>query len=576
MQTLLIESSLRAILIATVIALVLFAMRIKAASVRHAVWAGVVVLMLLLPAWVAWGPKASIPVLPPERSSAIELLPPPSPAGLAEPSPRTSPVREDGGYASLDPIAAIYLLGLGVLLLRLAIGTIRATRLTSASCVVPVTVGFLHPRIILPESSRDWPQGQLDAVRAHEGEHIRRRDPLFQWIALLNRALFWFHPLAWWLERKLSGLAEEACDAAVIARGYDAREYSEYLLDLARSVQRAGTRIGAVGMAMPGIGLKHRIRQMLSGVPVPKISRPRMACTVAACAAAAAIFAAGTLVHAQSKGQNSPIFEVASVKPSNPNAGGGGGNGKSKDGGGGLRTSLDHGRFNFTSTLFGLIVRAYGAAGCNETKADCALISGGPDWLTKDRFDIQAKMPDGSPDYTFLQFLRGQAPQLELMLQAMLTERFNLKLHHETKQLPVYALTFVKKGSKIKEASGEMIQLKDGTSVKNQSLLWTPAPLPDGTRSDHLIRMFVRDQSMQSLVDSLSRLMDRPVLDRTGLKGTFDITMDYEMDPDGGPGSIAGPAMFTAFQEQLGLKFDSTRAPVDVLVIDHADKPSEN
>ena len=80
------------------------------------------------------------------------------------------------------------------------------------------------------------------------------------------------------------------------------------------------------------------------------------------------------------------------------------------------------------------------------------LISGGPDWLTKDRFDIQAKMPDGSPDYTFLQFLRGQAPQLELMLQAMLTERFNLKLHRETKQLPVYALTVVKKGSKLKRS----------------------------------------------------------------------------------------------------------------------------
>ena len=160
-------------------------------------------------------------------------------------------------------------------LLRLAIGTIRASRLTSASCVVPVTVGLLHPRIILPECSRDWPQAQLDAVLAHEGEHIRRRDPLFQWLALLNRALFWFHPLAWWLERKLSGLAEEACDAAVIARGYDPREYSEYLLDLARSVERAGTRIDAVGMAMPGIGLKHRIRQMLSGVPVPRISRLR-------------------------------------------------------------------------------------------------------------------------------------------------------------------------------------------------------------------------------------------------------------------------------------------------------------
>jgi len=577
-MTILFESAIRVTLIAAIIALVLFAMRIKTASVLHAVWASVVVLMLLLPAWVAWGPKAPLPILPSQAgqnaTAQFDPLLLPLPTGLPQHS--TSPVREDGESSLREyAIPGIYLLGVCALLLRLAIGTLRATRLTSARCVVPVTVGFLHPRIILPERSREWPQAQLDAVLAHEGEHIRRRDPLFQWLALLNRAIFWFHPLAWWLERKLSGLAEEACDAAVIARGYDAREYSEYLLDLARSVQQAGTRIDAVGMAMPGIGLKHRIRQMLSGVPVPRISRPRMACTVAVCAAAAAILAAGTLVHAQSaKGQLA--FEVASIRPSNPNAGGGGGNGKSKDGGGGLRPSLDHGRFNFTSTLFGLIIRAYGASGCNETKADCALISGGPDWLTKDRFDIQAKMPDGFPDYTFLQLLRGQAPQLELMLQAMLTERFNLKLHHETKQLSVYALTFVKKGSKIKEASGEMIQLKDGTSVKNQSLLWTAAPLLDGTRSDHLIRMFVRDQSMQSLVDSLSRLMDRPVLDRTGLKGTFDITMDYEMDPDAGPGSIAGPAMFTAFQEQLGLKFESTKAPVDVLVIDHADKPSEN
>jgi len=579
MQPLLLECAIRATLIAAVIALVMFAMRIKTAAACHKVWASVVVCMLLLPAWVAWGPKAPLPVLPPgvgQTTTAIAIA--------ATRGPVTTPIQARTESIPLArpevPIAlAIYLVGLGVLLLRLLIGTIRANRLTSASCVVPVTVGFLHPRIILPKSARDWPQAQLDAVLAHEGEHVRRRDPLFQWLALLNRALFWFHPLAWGLERKLSGLAEEACDAAVIARGYDPREYSEYLLDLAKSVQGAGARIEAVGMAMPGIGLRHRIQQMLSGVPVPRISRPRMACTIAVCAAAAAILAAGTLVHAQSaKSQSGVQFEVASIRPSNPNAGGGGG-GKSKDGGGGLRPGLDHGRLTFSSTLFGLIIRAYAIAGCGEVRADCVQISGGPEWLKKDRFDIQAKMPGGSPDYTFLQFLRGEAPQLEVMLQAMLAERFNLKFHRETKQLPVYTLIVMKNGSKLKPASGEMIQRKDGTSVRNQSLLWTPAPLPDGTRSNQLIRMFARDQSMQDLVDTLSRLMDRPVLDQTGLKGTFDISMDYEMESDAGdrPGAdITGPAMFTAFQEQLGLKFVSTKAPVDVLVIDHAEKPSEN
>lgn len=343
------------------------------------------------------------------------------------------------------------------------------------------------------------------------------------------------------------------------------------------AVRRISWRIEPVGMAMPGVLLPQRIRRMLSGIPAPKISRSRMAFTVAVCAGAALLIAAGTLIHAQS--QAAAKFEVASIRPSDPKAGPGPGGGKSKDGGGGLRSGLDHRRFDFSSTLFGLIIRAYGIAGCGEVRADCALISGGPDWLKNDRFDIQAKMPDGSPDYTFLQFLRGEAPQLELMLQSMLAERFNLKFHRETRQVPVYILAFDKKGSKLKEASGEMIRLKDGTSVKNQSLLWTPAPQPDGTRSDHIIRMFARDKSMKELVDTLSRLMDRPVLDRTGLKGNYDITLDYEMESDAGdrPGAdITGPAMFTAFREQLGLKFEATKAPVDVLVIDHAEKPSAN
>lgn len=73
--------------------------------------------------------------------------------------------------------------------------------------------------VILPEHWRQWPQAQLDAVLTHEHEHARRRDPLVQWLALLNRALFWFHPVAWWLERHLSALAEEACDNVVLERG---------------------------------------------------------------------------------------------------------------------------------------------------------------------------------------------------------------------------------------------------------------------------------------------------------------------------------------------------------------------
>jgi beta-lactamase regulating signal transducer with metallopeptidase domain len=93
--------------------------------------------------------------------------------------------------------------------------------------------------VVLPENWSQWPAAQLDAVLAHEHEHARRRDPLFQWLALLNRAVFWFHPLAWWLERRIAALAEEACDAVVLARGHDPRDYSEYLIDITR-VQISG------------------------------------------------------------------------------------------------------------------------------------------------------------------------------------------------------------------------------------------------------------------------------------------------------------------------------------------------
>jgi bla regulator protein BlaR1 len=587
MQMLLIESAVRATMIAAVVALVLYVMRIKTASARHAVWAGVVVSMTLLPAWVAWGPKAPLPVLPPSVGQTAIAMP-------VVNLPVAAPIVMQ--YVSAEPqptvrrwptfLLGVYLVGLFALLTRLVIGTIRANRLTRDSCVVPVTIGLLHPRILLPKCSREWPPAQLDAVLTHEGEHARRRDPLFQWLALLNRALFWFHPLAWWLERKLSGLAEEACDAAVLSHGCDPGDYSEYLLELARSVQRTGTRLSVVGMAMPGIGLKHRIGQMLSGIPVPRISRPRMACTVAVCAGAAAILAAGTLVKAQSKAAAGPRFEVASVRPSAPGGGGGrgGADGKSKGGGGGLFPLLEHRRFNFSSTLVGLVVKAYDLNGCGflGDKDNCALLSGVPSWAKTEQFDIQAKLPDDAPDYNMMQFFDGSATQLKLMLQALLADRFNLKIHREPKQMSVYELTVVKTGAKLTPTVRATFQSKDGTTSVNRSLGWSIPRLPNGEFNTSNTIMTVRDRSIQELTDALSNMMDRPVLDQTGLKGEYDITLEWERDADvpselGVPGgAMFGPSMFRAFQNELGLKFESTKAQLEGIVVDHVERPSGN
>jgi bla regulator protein BlaR1 len=546
----LIEYVLRTSLIAAAVALVLYGMRIKTASARHTVWFGVVVAMLLLPAWLAWGPKASLPILPraPEERTAIAAPMPSSDVPAAAP---THSAATQSARTSPNWFAIIYAAGAFTLLLRLAIGTLRTTRLTRASCVVPVTVGFFRPRIILPASSSDWPQARLDAVLTHEREHARRRDPLFQWIALLNRALFWFHPLAWWLERQLLRLAEETCDAAVLAQGHDPHDYSETLLDLSRSVELAGRRVNALAMPMPGAFLPQRIRRMLSGSLAPKISRPRLTLTIAACAGAAAVLSSGALVRAQSNPEPRPTFEVASVKPRDPNVS--------------VPPQFDHGRFSYTRTLFDFILRAYGIRGCDFAFAgvDCNLVSGGPDWLRKDAFVIQATTPAGTPDYTMRQFMYGEAPQLQRMLQVLLSDRFKLKLHGDQRQIPAYVLTVAKRGARLKK------------SDQAEELTLTNSRLPPP--NEGTMQTVAKNLSMQGLADRLSSTMDRPVLDRTDLKGNFDFTVKYESPADAPAfGQAVGESLANALQEQLGLKLESTKAPVEVLVIDHAEQPSPN
>src|SRR5262249_26054077 len=138
-----------------------------------------------------------------------------------------------------------------------------------------------HAVTILPEGWRDWEPAKLDAVLIHENEHARRHDPLVQWLALMNRAIFWFHPLAWWLERRLAALSQEACDLAVLERGHQAGDYSRYLLEVANSVRVSRGRIRLLGMAMPGAYLPQRIQKMLSVGMTPKVSFLRMACATA-------------------------------------------------------------------------------------------------------------------------------------------------------------------------------------------------------------------------------------------------------------------------------------------------------
>jgi bla regulator protein BlaR1 len=587
MTRLFLECAIRAALVVTGTAIVLYALRVNAARIKHRVWTAVVLLMLLLPLWTAWGPKAPVRVLPPLTESTANQV------GVPTSTISLSAVRLDNTSESSEPatrppvsklqalLLGIYLLGLFSLLARLAFGTAAAHKLirqaalrdgrrTSASCAAPVTVGWFNPTVILPEGWQQWPQAQLDAVMTHECEHAQRRDPLVQWLALLNRAVFWFHPVAWWLEWELSALAEEACDSAVLVRGYDARDYAETLMDMARAVMRSGSRVNIVGVAMPGGFLAQRIRHIVENVPAPRISRTRMACVVAVCTITCTAFAAGRLERTRQSPAapaNRPAFDSVSIKLS-----------KSAD----PRMLIQFqpgGRLVTTNLPVRVLVSTAYQLSLGMGRG---AIVDAPDWIDSEHFDIEAKA-EGNPT----------REQLILMLQSLLADRFKLAAHWETRQLPVYALVLSKAGK-----TGPLLipHAADNSTchdLKAQALPPTqpgagPVSIPAPCGGGFLISPghIGTESTMAVLAKNLSwfQQIDRAVVDNTGLNGTFDIAIEYapfalnaQVNADATATESSLPAtIFDALREELGLKLESTKGPVNVLVIDHVEQPSPN
>ena len=211
-------------------------------------------------------------------------------------------------------------------------------------------------------------------------------------------------------------------------------------------------------------------------------------------------------------------------------------------------------------------------------------LSGGPNWIDSDLWDIEAKAPEGSvpPNPTF-----GFPSQMILMLQSLLEDRFQLKLHRETRESAIYDLTIAKGGSKLK--------LSDDQTPPSMSGPGAPPPQPI-VPPRGAMKMVSGDFEASALsfgdfAKALAALyLHRPVDDKTGLKGLYDIKLRWTPDPaigaplgPGGPvapvpptADTSGPDIFTAIQEQLGLKLDSAKGPVEVLVIDSAQKPSGN
>lgn len=229
-------------------------------------------------------------------------------------------------------------------------------------------------------------------------------------------------------------------------------------------------------------------------------------------------------------------FEVASIKLSDPN---------SPD------TGLHRSNSRFAATnhaLKRLIAFAY--------DVELFQISGGPAWVNTDGFDITAKIPDDVAHHRGPDDDKG-------MVQALLSDRFKLALHKESRELPVYALVIGKNGSKL-----EVAKPHGGSSgvTGRGATHWTFTEAP-----------------LSSLVHVLSQRLGRPVVDRTGLTADYDFKLEWAPDPTSSDSrdsvssvSDPGPTLFTAIQEQLGLRLEAQKGPVEILVIDHVERPSEN
>jgi uncharacterized protein (TIGR03435 family) len=228
--------------------------------------------------------------------------------------------------------------------------------------------------------------------------------------------------------------------------------------------------------------------------------------------------------------QSPLVFEVATIKPTDPAFGG-------------IVMRLGGGRFSATGfTLRDLIAFAY--------EVDVSQVAGGPGWSASERYDVLGKPEREGP------LTRDIA---RVLLRALLTDRFQLKIHRETREMPVYVLMVGKNGSKMKPRI-------EGDGGEPTRLVFQGAKATG------------RNVSAKVLAEELQAMVfDRPVVDQTGLAGNFDFNLSWRPETGASaPGDPNDPDIFTAIQEQLGLRLQLEKAPAEMIVVDGAEKASEN
>jgi bla regulator protein BlaR1 len=452
---------------------------------------------------------------------------------------------------------------------------------SSPGLLEPGVVGLLRPVLLLPAGITELlTKPQLEAVLTHEQCHIQRRDNLTAAIHMIVEALFWFHPLIWWIGARLMEERERACDEDVLRLGSEPQVYAEGILKVCKFyVESPLTCVAGV----TGNNLKKRMEWIMRNQVGESLNiwRKLLLATAGMVAVAAPILF-GTLnatpsrvgSQTQDAASVTPVYEVASIKLNKA------GTASLKTGKGIIRQRLMFGSGTFTgenNSLHDLIRAAYRVEDYQIS------ISGAPDWFTSELYDVNAKAGKSVVDE--MQKLGNDQRDLEnqRMLEVLLKDRFKMTLNRETKDLPIYSLVVAEVG-KLHEAQGDC-----GPEPPPWKPGMPPPPPPCGS-----LRVFTWVGRMDGLkvpitqlAANLSGFTKRMVLDNTRLGGKYDINLSWYPGPNEFPPRPAylpptyqpdpnSPPLLTAIQQQLGLKLESQTAPVELLVIDHVEKPSEN
>jgi bla regulator protein BlaR1 len=590
-------------------ALITLAFRNNRAHVRYSLWLSASVkflvpfaLLMTLGSRIDWSPRLTSPT----QSVPSTIL------QISRPFPETftaaTPARTAHHWFP-DVLLGIWACGFsGIALIRFrAWRRIRAALRSSAPVDLPAAVsvraapgllepgvvGIFRPVLLLPVgiAGRLTPR-QLEAILAHELSHIRRRDNLTSSIHMIVEAVFWFHPLVWWIGARLLEERERACDEAVLRLGNEPRDYAEAIVTICKLyVESPLVCVSGV----TGANLKQRIQAILTGQIAADLNlAKKVALALTAALALAAPVFVGVInapaIRAESIG--TPKYEVASIRLGGNCPSGGVGKKKRKSGGGG-NVDISSDRLTMEcQTVASMIRMAYltfalgkpfpidPQTGSRTFPVSQRMLQqelkGAPGWIDSDRYTINAKA--GAPQSR--EMLSGP------MMQALLEDRFKLKVHRETREIPFYALTVANGGPDLQPAREPCMTESEMRAAIEAGQPFRSLKLACGAffhRADGMVIGY--RETMPGFTSELSFLLDRDVVDKTGISGVFDIQMQLTPEdinprnlnraPEESASEPVGASVFAAVKK-LGLKLESTKAPAEFLVIDHIEKPTEN